>query len=67
MGMEYIWVLLHADEIWSAEDAYTFDYTDNADGGDWVVIGGKGNSRERLAKATILTLGEMRSLAISSL
>ncbi len=26
----------------SAEDSYNVDYTDNAEGGDWVVTGGKG-------------------------
>ena len=26
----------------TAEDSYTTDYTDNAEGGDWVVTGGKG-------------------------
>ena len=30
------------DESTSAEDSFTTTYTDNAEGGDWVVTGGKG-------------------------
>ena len=30
------------NEVLSAEDAFTTTYTDNADGGDWVVTGGTG-------------------------
>ena len=30
------------EDVVSAEDSYNVDYTDNAEGGDWVVTGGKG-------------------------
>ena len=30
------------DETWSAEDVMTFDYSDDAKGGDWVLTGGTG-------------------------
>lgn len=50
---------MRCEEVFSAEDSYTFDFTDNAEGGVAVVTGGKGKFKGATGEArSVYTWGD---------